>query len=153
MPILYPSFPPTDDENHVEQNMVEVRESGIPGAGLGVFAKQPIASGRELGYYRGEILTSYEIYTRYVAQGYTTVYVLVVTDPTDANNVLNVDASEHYNWTSRINSPKGANKKPNVYFHKDGRVFAKRNIKAGDELFISYGRTYWPRKKRTENTK
>jgi hypothetical protein len=152
MPILYPSFPPTDDEKHVEQNVVEVRESGIPGAGLGVFAKQPIASGRELGYYRGEILTSYEFYTRYAAQGYT-VYVLVVTDPSDANNVLNVDASEHYNWTSRINSPKGTNKKPNVYFHKDGRVFAKRNIKAGDELFISYGRTYWPRKKRTENMK
>ena len=139
---FYPAFPPTEDEKYVEQNMVEIRKSGIPDAGVGVFAKQPITSGRELGYYRGEILASHDFHARYAAQGYT-VYVLVVTDPTDANNPINVDASEHYNWASRINSPKGTNKKTNVYFHKDGRVFAKRNIKAGEELFVSYGSIYW----------
>ena len=139
---LYPTFPPTDEEKHGEQNMVEIRKSGIPGAGVGVFAKQPIASGRELGYYRGEALTPGEFETRYGPLGYS-VYVLRITDPADENNVINIDGSKHYNWTSRINAPKGTNKKPNVYFHQDGRVFAKRNIKAGEELFISYGRAYW----------
>jgi hypothetical protein len=89
---FYPTFPPTEDENDVGQNMVEIRKSGIPGAGMGMFAKQPISSGKDLGYYRGEALTPGEFETKYGPQGYS-VYVLRITDPTDANNEINIDAS------------------------------------------------------------
>jgi hypothetical protein len=149
---LYPDFPATDDENHIEKHVIEVRKSGIPGAGVGVFAKQPIEMGKDLGFYRGEALNSDEFENRYSKLGHS-IYVLRITDPSNEDNVINVDGTTHYNWTSRMNAPRGTNKKANVYFDHNGRVFAKRNIRAGEELLVSYGRNYWRGIDRANKTK
>lgn len=139
---LYPDFPATDDENHIIKHIVEIRKSRIPGAGVGVFAKQPIEAGKNLGYYRGEALTPEEFENRYSKLGYS-IYVLRIPHPNNKNTHINIDGVKHYNWVSRMNAPKGTNKKANVYFDYSGRVFAKRNIRAGEELLVSYGPGYW----------
>jgi hypothetical protein len=55
-----------------------------------------------------------------------------------------IDAEHHgYNWVSRVNSPKGTNKRSNLYWDENGQTFASRNIKAGEELLIGYGSSYW----------
>jgi SET domain-containing protein len=70
-------------------------------------------------------------------------YVLTLDDPSEEGRNFYVDGLKKGNWTSRINSPKGTLNKVNIVFYTDGRVVAKRNIKAGDELFVGYGPKYW----------
>ena len=133
---LYPEFPETEHEIDIKKNYVEIRKSNIPGAGVGVFAKKDIKADTDLGWYRGEHLSAEEFGKKYDKKGYS-VYVLCV------DNDINVDATKHYNWISRINASKGTNKKPNVYWDSEGRLFAKKNIKAGEELYVCYGAEYW----------
>ena len=134
---LYPDFAETQDEIDIKNNYIEIRKSNIPGAGNGVFAKKDIKAGTKLGIYRGERLTGKELDDRYAETG-CSIYVLGL------EGGINVDASgKHYNWISHVNASKGTCKKPNIYWDTKGRVFAKRNIKAGDELYASYGADYW----------
>ena len=134
---FYPEFPKTEKERHVEDNVIEIRPSNIPNAGNGVFAKQDIKSGDMLGYYRGEALTDDQFNKRFKDKEYG-AYVLTV-----KNGTINVDAEKRgHNWVSRVNTPRGTTMKTNIWWDDNGRVFAKRNIKAGEELFVSYGAAY-----------
>jgi hypothetical protein len=135
---FYPGFPKTEKEKYVEENVVEIRPSNIPNAGNGVFAKQDIKAGDMLGHYRGEAL-NVDQFTRRFKNRYYGEYVLAV-----KNGKINVDAEKKgYNWISRLNAPRGTNMKANVYWDDNGRTFAKRNIKAGEELLATYGAAYW----------
>jgi SET domain-containing protein len=146
MVTLYPRFDPTENERHVESNLIELRKSTIPGAGTGVFCKQAIPSGTDLGYYRGEEITPDEHDRRHSKKGYGE-YVLMVTDMDDDKKQVYIDGKTHNNWISRVNAPKGTGKKPNIYWDAYGHVFSSRNIKAGEELFANYGAAYWRGKK------
>jgi hypothetical protein len=140
---FYPETPKSDKEIHVETNVVELRKSSIPGAGIGVFAKVDISGGDNLGFYRGEWLTEKEF-----ENGSSGIYTLAL------ENGIHIDAENHgYNWVSRLNSPKGTNKKSNLYWDKDGQTFTSRNIKAGEELLIGYGSSYWNCTRREKTSK
>lgn len=139
---LYPRFAPTENERHVEKNLIEIRKSTIPGGGYGVFSKQAIPSGTDLGYYRGEILSEAEHTKRHTKKGYGE-YVLIVIDMDNGEDKLYVDGKVHSNWVSRVNAPKGTGKRANMYWDTHGHVFACRNIRAGEELFVNYGPAYW----------
>jgi len=131
---IYPQKAKTPRELLVEKKYVEVRNSNIAGAGLGVFAKKDIQAGEELGFYRGEWL-KLDDYSKgdrnfsYTLQLAKDIYI-------DAEH-------KAYNWVSRVNSPKGTCMKTNIYWDSEGRTFAKRNIKAGEELLVGYGSLYW----------
>jgi len=139
---LFPEFPKTAIEKHAEKNLIELKESGVPGAGTGVFAKKDIPVNTDLGFYRGEHLTDTEFEKKFSDTGLGT-YVLTLDDPSDSKKKFYVDGLKKGNWTSRINSPKGTLNKANIVFYTDGRVVSKRNIKAGEELFVGYGSKYW----------
>jgi len=139
---LFPEFPKTADEKYVERELIEMRPSSVPGAGTGVFTKNDILANTDLGYYRGEHLTNEEFNKKFSDSGLGT-YVLTLNDPSDSNTKFYVDGLKKGNWTSRINSPKGTMNKANIVFYTDGRVVSKRNIKAGEELFVGYGPKYW----------
>jgi hypothetical protein len=139
---LFPNFPKTVNEKYVEREMIEMKPSGIPGAGTGVFAKKDIPVNTDLGFYRGQHLTDEEFQTKFSDAGLGT-YVLTLDEPSDSNKKFYVDGLKKGNWTSRINSPKGTANKVNIVFYTDGRVVSKRNIKAGEELFVGYGPKYW----------
>jgi len=144
---FYPEIPKSDKEKHVENEVIELRESLIPGAGIGVFAKMDISAGDNLGYYRGEWLTEKEFEDRHSPKGYS-IYTLRL------SNGIHIDAEHHgYNWVSRINSPKGTNKKTNIHWDSDGKVFSSRYIKAGEELLVGYGSAYWRSIKKNKTTK
>ena len=139
---LFPGVPKTAHERYVEKELIEMKPSRIPGAGTGVFAKKDIPINTELGLYRGEYLTDKEFEEKFADAGLGT-YVLTLDDPNEEGRNFYVDGLKKGNWTSRINSPKGTLNKVNIVFYTDGRVVAKRNIKAGDELFVGYGPKYW----------
>jgi hypothetical protein len=144
---LYPETPPTEQDIHIERNMVEIRKSSIPGAGSGVFAKVDIPNGYDLGLYRGEALTEKEFEDRYGESGHGE-YTLYLPDKTY------VDAAKTgYNWTSRMNAPRGLGKKSNIWWDQYGRTFARRNIKAGEELLVGYGTSYWSGDKKNNKRK
>jgi hypothetical protein len=135
---FYPGVPKTEREKYVENNLVEIRPSNIPNAGNGVFAKEDINSGEMLGIYRGEALTPDQFTKRFKDVDYAT-YVLTI-----KNGTINVDGEKKgYNWVSRVNGPRGTTMKTNIWWDDDGNVFSKRKIKAGDELLVSYGPSYW----------
>jgi hypothetical protein len=144
---FYPETPKSEKEIYVETHVIELRKSLIPGAGIGVFAKVDISAGDALGYYRGEMLTAEEFEARHGGKGYS-IYTLCL------SNGIHIDAEHNgYNWISRLNSPKGTNKKSNLYWDVDGQTFASRTIKAGEELLIGYGASYWHGIKRGKTSK
>lgn len=138
----YPRFDPTENEKHVENNHIELGKSTIPGGGTGVFCKEAIPKGMDLGYYRGEIITPEEHQRRHAKKGYGE-YVLIVDDMDNAGKEVYIDGKHYYNWVSRVNAAKGTGKKANMHWDGNGHVFALRNIKKGEELFVNYGAEYW----------
>ena len=131
---IFPQEAKTERELEIERDYVEIKKSNIPGAGLGVFAKKDITATEDLGFYRGEWLTIDEFNT----PDRSFIYTLGLP------NGIFIDAEKNgYNWVSRVNATRGTHMKTNIYWDTNGRVFAKRNIKAGDELYVAYGKGYW----------
>jgi hypothetical protein len=140
---MYPGFPLEAHERKAKQ-MVDVRNSTIPGAGRGVFATVDIPSGTDLGWYRGEALTDEE----FANEGRDTDYTLAVyrkdwAPETFADKRIMIDGRNKGNWTALINAPKGTTRAANCYFSEDGRVITKTAIPKDGEILVGYGKGYW----------
>lgn len=121
----------------IAQYGVRVAPSTIVGAGKGVFAVVDLPAKRVLGWYRGVLLTQAQFDALYGPAPPT--YVL------DVGRGKYVDAVDtaHRNWTAMVNDARGTGRRPNCVFTAAGSVKTTRPIKAGEELFISYGAGYW----------
>lgn len=118
--------------------ILEVKDSLIPGAGLGLFTCQDIPADVLIGQYEGtlsnnvEDLTpySFEVSPRYFidAHAYPRCYIAMVND---ARN-----SSHHYNCEFRMEYYKNINKRKIL-------LYSIRDIKKGSELFANYGDDYW----------
>jgi uncharacterized protein len=119
---------------------LEVKESTIPGAGLGLFTTIDRGPGNNLCLYAGKR----------------------VNDPDFGNDYaltfkkgFHIDASETTSCFGRYaNASRGTKLKANCQLVYDTRsqegwlrVKPKVRIKAGTELLIGYGRTYWTARK------
>ncbi len=124
-----------------KEERLRVKTSSIPGAGRGVFATRHIRPGEVIGQYTGDLLRG--DYSSRSDPNTGGVYYLQL------NNHLCVDAARTDTHVSRfINDPRGTGQRPNCKFAHDGRtsivrVRATRHIQPGQELLLSYGRTYW----------
>jgi hypothetical protein len=122
------------------EKQLEVRESNIPNAGKGLFTTEFIPEGSRIVEYKGRIRTWKE-----VKNNDTNYYIFYVT----RNHII--DAGNFKKSLARyINDAKGLKKikglNNNTEFRRDGlRVFveATKDIPAGAELFVSYGKDYW----------
>jgi uncharacterized protein len=119
---------------------LEIKESSIPGAGKGLFTNTFIPKGTRIVEYKGTVTT----------------WDAVRHDPTNAyiyflkpNHVI--DARDHPKSLARyVNDARGLvrskDRANNAKFTNDGlRVFveATRDIQAGEEIFVEYGKKYW----------
>lgn len=145
---------------------LEVKLSTIPGAGNGVFTLRDIKNGEPVCYYAGRdepmgenSTDPYAIQHQFngtirvghrFAEGTHGVGQLI----NDAAGIdfENLPLNEHgfFSIKSMINLETSYNKQSdenmNVTYSKDGEeyvMYARRNIKAGEELFVSYGSDYW----------
>ena len=117
---------------------VEVRLSLIPNSGYGLFASRDFAAGEELGTYRGRVLSLLQ------------AHLLEDRDYLMGGFGINahVDARFALAAEGRYVNDNFDKSRLNAEFHKDkvartARVVATRAIRAGEEIYASYGETYW----------
>lgn len=119
---------------------LEIKESNIPGAGKGLFTTIDIPKGTRITEYKGRVRKWKE-----VEDDHDNYYILYVT----RNNVI--DAKRYKTAIAKyINDAKGLKKikglNNNTEFVREGKrmfVEATKNITAGSELFVGYGKDYW----------
>jgi len=124
----------------IKPQNLEVKTSGIPGSGLGLYTKVFIPAGSLVVEYKG-IITSWDAVKDQLDNDY--IYYI------SRNHVI--DAAPTPRSLARYaNDAKGLTRIPginnNSIFKKiDGRVFikARANIPAGSEILVSYGKQYW----------
>ncbi len=119
---------------------LKVKKSTIPGCGKGLFTQKHIAAGTIITEHTGKITT-------WKAADFSgcNPYLFYVTK----NHVI--DARHHHAVYARFaNDAKGYKRvsgftNNSKYIIIDKRVFitAIKDIKAGREIFISYGKEYW----------
>lgn len=117
-----------------------VQPSTIPGAGLGLFTTEFIKKGSVVIEYKGRITTWKE-----VKDDSTNAYIYKITNNhvIDARRTMKALA-RYANDACGLVRIKGINNNC-VYFNDGKRAFieATRNIEAGSELLVAYGKDYW----------
>ena len=122
-----------------------IKKSGIPGAGKGLFTKQFIAKGTRIIKYKGEITTWKKVLQTERETKILNKYLYYL----NHNHVI--DALHYPKVLARYaNDAKGLGKVTGLannckYVEDKERVFmeAIKDIPAGGELLISYGKEYW----------
>lgn len=135
----------------LEKHLV-VKNSTIPGSGLGLFTTIDIAKGDWIIEYKGRITTWKE-----VEYDDTNMYLYTVNPKhvIDARRTLK-SLARYVNDAKGLTRIKGITN--NCVYVNDGlRVYVEaiKNIPAGAELFVDYGKAYWDviRKNKKEEKK
>jgi uncharacterized protein len=118
-----------------------VKESVLPGAGKGLFTEEFIMKDTCITEYRGTVST----WKNVNHNDGNNAYVFYV------NSSHVVDACDHPQEPGRyINDAKGlqqarglVNNARYVVYKKRIFIYATKNIPAGAEIFVSYGKEYW----------
>jgi SET domain-containing protein len=122
---------------------LEVKKSTIPNAGKGLYTKRDIKKGERFIEYLGEIISWEECDVR--AEKDEGGYVFYISRKKCIDAFHTPEALARY-----ANDANGLVKIPGIrnncvyeiYKHR-GWIKATRNIKAGTEIFVSYGAQYW----------
>ncbi len=125
--------------------MLFVQDSLIPNAGKGLFTDCDIKKGEIVTEYTGEKLTWAECEKRNNNQEGVNGYFFFVSK----NNCI--DAQNTPESLGRYaNDAQGYKRVPGLKNNAEYQIIkrkpyivAKRNIKAGEEIFVSYGKEYW----------
>ncbi|XP_036372284.1 histone-lysine N-methyltransferase PRDM9-like [Megalops cyprinoides] len=116
---------------------LEVRESSIPGAGLGVFNQGPtVPRGVHYGPYEGELTDKDEA----VHSGYSwMIYRRKLCD-----EYIDARRETHSNWMRYVNCARNEEEQNLVAFQHRGRILYRcfRPILPGQELLVWYGEEY-----------
>jgi len=125
-----------------EEDYLYIKESQIEGAGKGLFTAIKIFKDEVISVFRGEILTSIEIKKRMKNNADNYFINMVDGRIMDSMNVKCFakyanDAEGISKSTFKNNSKISLDENDNVC------IVASRNIKAGEEIFCSYGKQYW----------
>jgi uncharacterized protein len=125
--------------------MLSIKTSQLPSAGMGLWAEKDFKRGEIIVKYDGEKITWKECERRNLAQeGYGCYYLFI-----SKNKCID---AQHTTWAQGryANDAAGlvrkAGKRNNSKYEIiKGEAFIKatRNIKAGEEIFVSYGKGYW----------
>jgi SET domain-containing protein len=118
-----------------------IKRSGLPKAGKGLFTAKMIPRGTRIVEYKGVIKTWKEITENPVFNGYV-FYV-------NKNHVI--DAKNYKPGMAQLaNDAKGLSRREGVlnnskYEEENKKVYivATKNIPAGAEIFVGYGKEYW----------
>ena len=123
------------------EKQLYIKKSTIPGSGKGLFTKKFIPKGARIVEYKGKMTTWKEVNHDDGKNGY--IYYI------DRNHVI--DARTYSKALGRYaNDARGLQKVKSmtnnaVYTEENYKVFieATRDIPAGSEILVSYGKEYW----------
>jgi hypothetical protein len=126
------------------RDRLDVRPSGVAGAGMGCFARVALPAGDDLGQYRGQPRSTRELADKAAAVGSTMrAYALCLgdgayLDPTDGKGLVWPFSSEWLCFVNRADAPEQRNcrfeRRPDGSVH----LVAERAVAAGHELLASY---------------
>lgn len=137
---------------------VEVRTSQIQGGGLGLFAYDPrydrknkekivFRKGDLIAPYCGEIVLDDDVEHRYLAKdGHTIVcpYMVRMEDGRLIDGALIRGPAVYGNDANGSQSTKNLYKNNAILCEADEfGAYATKSIHQGEEVFVSYGKTYW----------
>jgi uncharacterized protein len=125
----------------VQQKKLVIKKSSLPGAGKGLFTRQFIPKGTRIAEYRGKISTWKEVQHDEGSNAY--IYYINRNHVLDARSYKK-SMARYANDARGLQRVKGVSN--NARYTEDGlRVFieAKRDIPAGSEILVDYGREYW----------
>jgi SET domain-containing protein len=123
------------------EKQLQIKKSTLPEAGKGLFTKKPISKGTRIVEYKGKITTWKEVQHDNGTNGY--IYYI------KRDHVI--DARKHKKALGRYaNDARGLKKvkglaNNSAYVEDDFRVYieAKKDIPAGGEILVDYGKEYW----------
>ncbi|MBA3706253.1 MAG: SET domain-containing protein [Bacteroidetes bacterium] len=122
---------------------LEVKASKIPKAGKGLYTKRDIKKGERFVEYLGEIITDKECNKRAENDQYGYVFYINKQKCIDAHHTPEALA-RYANDAKGLVKIKGINNNSSYEVWKNrGWITAEKNIKAGSEIFVSYGAEYW----------
>lgn len=120
-----------------------VKTSQLPNSGKGLFTSSPIKKGEKIIEYKGEIIDwkEYEKRVERDEDGY--LFFINKKTCIDAFNTPQHKA-RFANDAAGLSRVKGL-RNNSVYEIEDNRCFivSTRDIKAGEEIFVSYTKEYW----------
>lgn len=128
-----------------EKHLV-VKKSRLPDAGKGLFTKVDIPKGSRMAEYKGRIQPWREVKDEDGING----YLMYINRNVVINGLKALKTLARYaNDASGLVRIEGI--RNNSEFVSEGKrcfIEATRNIKAGEEIYASYGREYWALMKR-----
>ena len=131
-----------------QSEQLEVKISTLPNSGLGLFAKIDFSKGERIVEYCGDKVTWAQ-----VEDDADNGYIFHIDDEhvIDARNTLE-SLGRYANDASGLSKVKGIRNNA-LYEEEHYSVFivADKKIKAGEEIFVAYGKEYWQQVK--ENIK
>src|SRR5579872_528276 len=125
---------------HLEKQLI-VKRSTLKGAGKGLFTTKDIPRGQKIVEYKGKITKWKEVDSHDGMNGY--IYYVNrnhVIDASDTKKAL----ARYANDAKGMVRTEGLNN--NCTYRIEGLrvyIYAMRNIPAGSELFVGYGKEYW----------
>jgi uncharacterized protein len=120
-----------------------VKKSQLPGAGKGLFTTKAIRKDKKIIQYRGEII-GYNEYRRR-ARKEIDQYLFYLRRDLCIDAMLTLQYKARYaNDAAGITRVKGIrNNSDYVIFGEKCFIVARRDIKAGEEIFVDYTKPYW----------
>lgn len=125
------------------EDHLHIKPSLLPNAGKGLFTNRDIKKGELIVEYKGEIISWKECVER--AQNDMYGYMFFINNKHCIDAYLTPEALARYaNDAKGLSRIKGISNNA-VYAIKDNKAWiqATKNIKAGSEIFVSYGTDYW----------
>ncbi len=135
----------------LEKQLV-VKKSGLKGAGKGLFTTKFIPKGTRIVEYKGKVTTWEEASSGRSFNGY--IYYVNKNHVIDAKKTLTALA-RYANDARGLSKIEGLSNNSKYVQDDDNKVYIEsfRNIEAGSEIFVSYGKEYWDVVRENENSK
>lgn len=125
-----------------------IKTSRLPGAGKGLFTTKAIRKESKIIQYRGELLDYKEFHRRERKGNGQYMFYLKGNHYIDAMHTLQYKA-RYANDAAGIGRVKGVrNNSDYMVFDNKCYIVASRDIKAGEEIYVSYTKSYWDNTKK-----
>lgn len=125
-----------------EADYLYVKTSQLPNSGNGLFTAIPIYKEEVIAKFEGEIISAAEAKAR-VDKGIDKYFVNLLDGSTMDSMHVNCLAKYANDVKGSANSIFKNNAKIALDDNDEVCLIASRNIKAGDEILCSYGKSYW----------
>ena len=138
-------MPKSKKNEVVDPALLFVKESTLPNCGKGLFTKVDIKKGSLIVEYKGEKITWAEGLKRNENHAFQSPYLFYITAKNCIDAEYTLDALARYaNDAKGHTKVKGlTNNAEYAVIKRVPYIMATKNIKAGEEIFVSYGDDYW----------